>query len=98
MRIKTHPGEVLREEFMTPLGISQNKLARDLDITVSRVSGIVKETREVTADTAIRLAAYFKTTPEYWMNLQSAYTLSRVQVEAGETITKAIRPMSAAQE
>lgn len=95
MRIKTHPGEVLREEFMTPLGISQNKLARDLDITVSRVSGIVKETREVTADTAIRLASYFKTTPEFWMNLQSAYTLSRVQVEAGETITKAIRPMSA---
>ena len=93
MRIKTHPGEILREEFMKPLNISQNKLARDLDIAVSRVSGIVRENRDVTADTAIRLAAYLQTTPEFWMNLQSAYTLSRTQKEDGEKIIKSIRPL-----
>ena len=93
MRIKTHPGEILREEFMKPLNISQNKLARDLDIAVSRVSGIVRENRDVTADTAIRLAAYLQITPEFWMNLQSAYTLSRTQKEDGEKIIKSIRPL-----
>ena len=92
MRIRTHPGEVLREEFMKPLGISQNKLARDLDIPPSRVSGLVKEVREVTPDTAIRLGAYFKTTPEFWLNLQQAHTLSKVKAECGEAIVRAVRP------
>ena len=91
MRITTHPGEILREEFMIPLGVSINKLAGDLDIAISRVSNIVNGQRAVTADTALRLATYFNTTPEFWLNLQSAYDLSKLRVERGEKIVSAIR-------
>lgn len=91
MRITTHPGEVLREEFMTPLGVSINKLAGDLDIAISRVSNIVNGQRAVTADTALRLATYFNTTPEFWLNLQSAYDLSKLRAEQGDKIVGAIR-------
>ena len=91
MRVTTHPGEVLREEFMIPLGVSINKLAGDLDIAISRVSNIVNGQRAVTADTALRLAIYFKTTPEFWLNLQSAYDLSRLRAERGNAIIQAVR-------
>src|SRR4051794_26962664 len=64
------PGEILLEEFMQPLGVSRNRLARDIDIPVSRVSDIVRGKRSVTADTALRLAEYFGTSPELWLNLQ----------------------------
>src|SRR4051794_4099453 len=63
------PGEILFEEFMRPLGVSRNRLARDLDIPVSRVSDIVRGRRGITADTALRLAEYFGTSPEMWLNL-----------------------------
>ena len=69
------PGEILLEEFMKPLGLSQNRLARDLDVNVARVSEIVRGKRGITADTALRLAKYFGTTPELWLNLQSDYDL-----------------------
>jgi addiction module HigA family antidote len=69
------PGEILLEEFMRPLGISQNRLASDIDVPVSRVAGIVKGTRAITADTALRLAEYFGTSPEMWMNLQAGYDM-----------------------
>ena len=68
-----HPGEVLREDLMTPLGLSINGLARDLRVPVTRMSEIVNGRRSITADTALRLARYFDMTPQFWMNLQAAY-------------------------
>ena len=75
-RIRTHPGEVLREEFMKPLGLSANALALALRVPATRIGDILRteKPRAVTADTAIRLARYFGTTPEFWLNLQSADT------------------------
>jgi addiction module HigA family antidote len=69
------PGEILLEEFLKPLAISQSKLARDLDVPVGRVNEIVQGKRAITPDTALRLAVYFNMTPEFWMNLQSHYDL-----------------------
>ena len=69
------PGEILLEEFLRPLGISQNRLAGDIDVPVSRVAGIVKGSRAITADTALRLGEYFGTSPEMWMNLQASYEM-----------------------
>ena len=73
------PGEILLEEFLKPLSISQNRLARDIDVPVSRVAGIVKGDRAITADTALRLGAYFDTSPEMWLNLQTDYDLRRAR-------------------
>ena len=69
------PGEILLEEFLTPMGISQNRLASDIDVPVSRVAGIVRGKRAITADTALRLGEYFGTSPEMWMNLQASYEM-----------------------
>ena len=66
-----HPGEILREEYMAPLGLSANKLALDLRVPVTRISEIVNERRAVSPETALRLALYFRTTAEFWMNLQT---------------------------
>ena len=71
-----HPGEILREEFMKPMGISQNRLAIDCRMPASRVGEIVNERRGISADTALRLGAYFGTGPEFWANLQSNYDLA----------------------
>jgi addiction module HigA family antidote len=73
-----HPGEILSEDLMTPLGLSINGLARDLRVPVTRVSQIVSGRRSVTADTALRLARYFAMTPYFWMNLQAVYDLDVV--------------------
>ena len=73
-----HPGEILREEFMIPMGISQNKLAIELRIPVTRVGDIVNERRSITADTAVRLGVFFGTGPEFWTNLQSNYDLGMI--------------------
>lgn len=70
-----HPGEILREEFMIPMNISQNKLATELRIPVTRVSEIVNERRGISADTAVRLGIFFGTGPEFWTNLQASYDL-----------------------
>ncbi len=70
-----HPGEILREEFMIPMGISQNRLAIELHIPATRIGQIIHEKRGISADTAIRLGIYFKTGPEFWCNLQSDYDL-----------------------
>ena len=70
-----HPGEILLEEFMEPLGLSQNKLAEALDVDPGRINRIVTGKSRITADTALRLARYFGTTPQLWMNLQAKYTL-----------------------
>ena len=70
-----HPGEILREEFMKPMDISQNALAIALHVPATRIGEIVNERRGISADTALRLAKYFNTTPEFWINLQSNYDL-----------------------
>jgi antitoxin HigA-1 len=70
-----HPGEVLRADFMEPLGLSINKLALDLHVAPTRIGEIVHERRRITADTALRLARYFNTNAEFWLNLQNFYDL-----------------------
>src|ERR1035438_4265658 len=87
-----HPGEMLREEFMKPLGLSSNALAMELRVPVTRISEIVRERRGITADTALRLARYFNMSPEFWMRLQMDYDLESA-VDAEETaIRETIRP------
>jgi antitoxin HigA-1 len=81
-----HPGEVLREEFIQPLGWSVNKLAGELKISTQRLNTIVREERGITADTALRLSRFFGTTPEFWMNLQSFYDLRKASNENGAAI------------
>jgi addiction module HigA family antidote len=78
-RIRTHPGEVLREEYLVPLGLSARALAKALVVPPNRVTEIVRGERDVTADTAIRLARYFRTDPRFWLNLQAAHDISKAQ-------------------
>ena len=78
-----HPGEVLREEFMKPLGLSSYRLAKELHIPIPRVNEIVREHRSITADTALRLARFFGTSPQVWMNLQTEYDLRQAQKKVG---------------
>ena len=70
-----HPGEILLEEYLIPLGISQNKLGRDLGVPAQRINEVVRGQRTITVDTALRLSRYFDTTPQFWLNLQSHYDL-----------------------
>ena len=72
-----HPGEILREDFMKPLGLSVNKLALELHVPATRIGEIVHERRRITAETAMRLGRYFKTNAEFWLNLQNYYDLER---------------------
>ena len=85
-----HPGEVLREEFLEPLGMSVNALAQALRIPASRLHEIVHGRRSVSPDTALRLARYFGTTAEFWMNLQVNHDLRRERAENGEAIARDI--------
>ena len=78
-RLRTHPGEVLREEYLIPLGLSARALAKLLDVPANRLTEIMRGTRDVTADTAIRLGRYFGTDPRFWLNLQAAYDLSKAE-------------------
>ena len=87
-----HPGEVLREEFMAPLGLSSNALARALGVTAARINEIVREERGITADTALRLARYFCTTEDLWLNLQRRYDVERARDALGASL-EAIVPM-----
>ena len=86
-----HPGEVLLEEFMKPLGISINRLSRDIAVPPGRVSAIVNGKRAITADTAIRLGRYFGTSPEVWTGLQSDYELRIAQRTIGPEIEKRVQ-------
>ncbi len=95
MRIKTHPGEILRTEFLEPLGISVHALAVALRVPATRIGEIVNQRRAVSADTALRLARYFGTTPQFWINLQSAFDLSRAEAEGGNAIRDDIKPRAA---
>src|SRR5215208_7031541 len=87
-----HPGETLREDFLVPLGVSANRLAIELQVPVTRVNDIVRCRRAITADTALRLARYFGTTAQFWMNLQNHYDLEVEVGRAGESVAK-IQPL-----
>ena len=89
------PGEILAEDFMGPLGVSQNRLARDMDVPVSRIAGIVKGDRSITADTALRLARFFGTSAEIWLGLQSEYDLRKARRASGKIIDERVRRLSA---
>ena len=95
-RVTTHPGEMLREEFLKPMSLSVNRLALDLHVPVSRVDDLVHERRGVTADTALRLGLYFGMSAEFWMNLQTSYDLSKAKVEKLKALRKDVRPRPAA--
>lgn len=84
----THPGEILLEEFMKPLGISQYRLAKDLGVPAMRVNKIVHEKRGLSADTALRLSRYFGTSAEFWMNIQSHYDVEMARITLGDTLTE----------
>jgi antitoxin HigA-1 len=83
-----HPGEILREDFMKPLGLSSNALARALDVTPARINEIVRERRGISADTALRLARFFRTDVQSWMNLQTHYDIQCAEDAAGRAIQK----------
>ena len=83
-----HPGEILREEFMKPLGLSSNGLARALDVAPARINEIVRERRGISADTTLRLARFFRTDVQSWMNLQTHYDIQCAEDVAGSAIRK----------
>jgi len=90
-----HPGEVLREEFLMPHGLSANALAQALRVPAPRINDIARERRGVSPDTALRLARFFGTTPQFWLNLQASYELKIAMQEAGTRIERDIVPLTA---
>ncbi len=87
-----HPGRLLELEFLEPLGITPYQLAKEIGVSPSRVYAIVRGERSITADTALRLARYFGTSAQYWLNLQNHYDLEVEEDRAGETIEREVRP------
>jgi addiction module HigA family antidote len=91
-----HPGEILLEEFMRPLGITINRLARELDVPAGRISDIVNGKRSITADTALRLGKYFRVSPEVWLGLQADYDLRLARRTTWPAIEPRVRTLDAA--
>lgn len=91
-----HPGEILREDLMKPLGLTVSGLARELKVAVNRMSEIVNGRRAVNADAALRLSRYFGNTPEFWINLQAAYDLRVTIHSSASRIEREVRPRKAA--
>lgn len=91
-----HPGEILREEFIAPLGLNPHKLAMALHVAAPRIYEIVNEERDITPDTALRLARLLGTTPEFWLNLQAHYDLEIARDKEHAKIEREVRPMNAA--
>jgi antitoxin HigA-1 len=91
-----HPGEILREEFLSPLGMSAHALAMELKVPAPRINDIVRERRSITPDTALRLARYFGTTPQFWLNLQTSYDLKIAEQETGAKIEREVHARQAA--
>jgi len=91
-----HPGETIREDFLKPLGMSVNGLALELRVPATRMTEIVHGRRGVTADTALRLARYFNTTPKFWLNLQASYDLAVAAETKAREIERTVRPRRAA--
>ena len=90
-----HPGEILREEYLIPLEISINRLARDIGVPPGRISEIVNGKRGISADTALRLGRHFKVTPELWMGLQTEYDLRVARRTVGKEIERLVQPHAA---
>jgi addiction module HigA family antidote len=88
-----HPGEILLEEFMKPLGLSMNRMALDLRVPVTRIADIVNERRGITADTALRFARYFKNSPTFWMNLQTRYDLEVAGDKIAAKVQRDVQPL-----
>jgi antitoxin HigA-1 len=91
-----HPGEILREEFLSPLGMSANQLALALRVPATRINDIINERRGITADTALRLSRYFGTTPRFWMNMQASWELEVAEDQLGLTVKREVLPRTAA--
>ena len=91
-----HPGEILRQDYLVPLGMSANRLAIALRVPVTRISKILNQERAVTPDTALRLARYFGGDAQTWLNLQAAYDLKTLVQKHGQEIEQTIRPMDKA--
>ena len=94
-RVTTHPGEILAEDFLEPLGLSANALALALRVPANRIGAILKGQRGVSADTALRLARFFGTSPEFWVNLQAMHDLTKTKMESGKAIESDVRPRAA---
>jgi len=90
------PGEILAEEFLKPMGISQYRLAQDIGVPPRRINEIVKGERAITADTALRLGRYFRMAPQFWLNLQTHYDLEREQARLGRRLEREVRMRVAA--
>jgi addiction module HigA family antidote len=90
-----HPGEILREEFLSPLGMSANELALALRVPATRINDIVNERRGITADTALRLSRYFGTTPKFWMNMQASWELEVAEDQLGHSVRREVLPRTA---
>src|SRR5437899_8016569 len=93
-RPPVHPGEILLEEFLVPLGISQYRLAKETSVPPRRINEIVRGTRAISADTALRLARYFGTSERFWLNLQSRYDLEREKDRLGDRLQREVRVLN----
>ena len=91
-----HPGEVLLEEFIKPMNLSQNRLAIDIGVDARRINEIVLGRRSVTADTALRLARFFGNSPQFWLGLQTQYDLDVAEDQLGKRLDREVRPMATA--
>ena len=91
-----HPGEILREEFLAPLGMSSHQLAMALRVPATRINDIVNQKRGITATTALRLARYFGTTSRFWMNMQASWELEEAEDRFGTAVTREVFPRTAA--
>lgn len=94
-RITTHPGEILQQEFLTPLDMTANALATALRVPANRIGAIIRGKRAVTADTAMRLARYFTTSAEFWLNLQTMHDLTKAAAEFRRQIERDVQPRAA---
>lgn len=95
-RVSTHPGEMLREEFLIPLGITQNALALKIRVPATRIGDIIHGRRAITPDTALRLARFFGNSPEFWLNLQQMHDLTKARLALSKTIERDVETYAGA--
>ncbi|MFO8101901.1 MAG: HigA family addiction module antitoxin [Dehalococcoidia bacterium] len=89
-----HPGEVLREDFMEPLGLTPYRVAKDIGVPQPRIYDLVRERRAISADTALRLGEYFGVTPQFWMNLQAKYDLDKAEDMSGDAVKEEVKVLT----
>jgi addiction module HigA family antidote len=89
-----HPGEILLDEFLDPMGITQYRLAKDISVDPRRINEIIHGQRSITADTAFRLGRYFGMSPQFWLNLQSHYDIEVLDMEAGDRIKREVKSLA----